>query len=871
MSQSPHPYKRPPRWLDRILIVGLGRDVAEDVLGDLHELYQERAAQSGEWKARLMYLGSLFSLLRLFQLPYSFPYSAQIPTAMLRHYFTIAFRNLLKHKSVSLINLMGLAIGLASCLLILSYVRHEQAYDAFHKNADEIFRVTYNIHMEDFNEHLIVTPSILAPMARREFPEVKNAVRLFASTAVMRQGEQVFQEDDLLYADSTFFDVFSFDVTRGNLSEALRRPKTMVLTESTARKYFESENPVGKTLLLGSNETPYEVTAVIKDIPKTSHLKFEIVVSYTSLGEWAQREQFGSANYYTYLQLTPGASAAAVEQKIAEVVQRDAPDFAAGISFKLQALKDIHLRSTHLTGGLAGSGDITYIYLFSAIGLLILLIACINYMNLSTARSVDRAKEVGLRKVVGAGYLQLFWQFMGEAFLICMTALGLALVMVQLALPWFRSLTHRAIEVSYVNDLGWTGILLGTGLLVALLAGSYPALVLARLKPIQVLRGKYKNTVGGAWLRKGLVVFQFSISIILIIATLVIKQQLDFISDKKLGYDKEHLVVLPVDGKMVSKLSSIKGALKSHPKVFSASACTEVPHQIEGGYNLMVGWGEDAEDKLVTAMAIDPDFVKTMRIQLQEGDDFTNREGEIPDEGYEFLLNEQAVALMGWAPQEAIGKRVNLNGRKGFIKGVVKNFHTASLHHEIGPVVLFSELTYRHLLVRVAPDDLNGSLAHIESVWGEWMAHRPYEYSFLDEQFAQLYREEQQIGKVFAIFAGLAILIACLGLFGLASFTTVQRAKEIGIRKVLGATVPGLIRLLSIDFLRLVGISFVLAGPIAWLLMNRWLETFIYKVNVGVGTLLLAGGTALLIAWLTLSYQAIRAAMTDPVNVLKDE
>ena len=781
---------------------------------------------------------------------------------MILHYLKIAFRNVRKHRSVSLINVLGLAIGLASCLLIFSYVRHELAYDTFHEKGDRLFRITYNIQTADFNEHLTVTPNILSPLAQREFPEVEGGLRIFESATIVKHAGKLFQEDRLLYADSSFFDLFSFSPHMGDLQAALKRPATLVLTQSTAQKYFGEENPLGKTLLIGSNDLPYEVTGVIADVPETSHLKFDLVASYASLGEWAQKEQYGSANYYTYLLLNRPESAAAVEGKFAEALLRDMPDAAIGMHFHLQPLRDIHLRSTPLASGLAGSGDIVYVYLFGAIGLLILLIACINYMNLATARSVDRAKEVGLRKVVGAGRLQLFIQFMGEALIVSLAALGLALVLVQLFLPGFQALTQRAIAVEYFGEMGWGFMLMGIAVSVALLAGSYPAVVFARLKPITVLRGKYRNSASGVWLRKGLVVFQFAVSIVLIVATLVVKQQLDFVSNKKLGYDKEHLVVLPVDDKIAARLPGLKSALMAHPHIRAAAACTETPHQIRGGYNLLPGWDDSAEDHLVTAMAIDADFVKTLGLSLLAGTDFTVREGEIGREDYEFHLNEQAVALMGWTPEEAIGQRVHLNGRKGVVKGVVNDFHTASLHHEISPLVLFSEHTYRRLLVRIAPEEVATTLAHIETVWQQWAAHRPYAYSFLDEQFDSLYHEEQQISKVFTIFSGLAILIACLGLFGLASFTTLQRAKEIGIRKVLGATVPDLVALLSKEFIRLVGISFLIAAPLAWLLMHRWLEAFTYKIEWGVGTLLLAGLGSLLVAWLTLGYQAIRAAMT---------
>lgn len=789
---------------------------------------------------------------------------------MLRHYFNIAARSLLKHKTFSIINLFGLAVGLSCCMLIAVYITHELSYDKFHQDADRIYRVTYQINANGQSFHLAVTPNIISPVLQREFPEIENGVRLYPRTQVIKNGDKVFDENGFLYADSTFFEIFSFNALEGDLTNALKDPQSLILTASMAEKYFGDEHAVNQTLLLGSNQTPFVVKAVIEDAPANSHIDFNFIAPFHYL-KWATKEQFGSANYYTYVMLKEGTTGKQVEDKIPALIEKMAgPEARESMAFYLQPLLDVHLYSDEIQADSAITGDLTYLYLFAAIGFLILLIACVNYMNLATSRSIDRAKEIGLRKVVGAQWKQLFAQFMGEASLISSLALIVALALVYIELPYFNELTERNVQLADFLTLNSLLIMIGVIVLVTFLAGGYPAFVFANFQPIKVLRGAYKNSGSGVWLRKGLVVFQFTISVILITATLVIQNQLQFMQDKKLGYEKDHLIVMP-NGLAADKVESFKSSLKSHPQILYATSCTESPVNIKGGYSLWAGHvDESPNSNMVTAMAVDPDFVETMGLQIVEGTDYTPSSHE--SEERLFMLNETAVEMMGWTIDEAVGQKVNLNGRKGRIHAVVNDFHIAPLHRKIEPLVLFLEARQIHqLMVRVAPEDITQTLGFIETQWQEWMPNRPFTYQFVDEQFDQLYKSEERLGQLFSAFAFLAILIACLGLFGLASYTAVQRNKEMGIRKVLGASVSQLVMMLSKDFSILVAIAFVIATPLAWLGMVKWLEGFAYKVPLGLGTFVLAGVIVLLIAWLTTAQQAFKAASTNPIEALRDE
>ncbi|MEZ4772672.1 MAG: FtsX-like permease family protein [Bacteroidia bacterium] len=867
------PPVHPPTWMERFLQWGLEAEIAEDILGDLTELFHLHSTEKNNLYARWKYFLSMLSLLPLFRIKlFAFPLTFINP-AMIRHYFTIAFRNLRKHLSYSLINVFGLGTGLAACLLLILFVRHEMSYDRFHKNLDRIYRVSMEMRDGDNTRHIAVSPTAVSPVFQREFPEVENGVRLLASgtfsTDVLRYGDRVFQESGLFYADSTFFDIFSFTLTSGDPQHALNNPASIILTASSAKKYFGDENPMGKVLNI-NNSRDYKVTGVMEDMPPNSHFHVDFLASFSSL-QAAKEEIWWSANYQTYLLLKSPEAVAALREKIPALIERELGDELGGnksLLYRLTPLADIHLFSD-AENELEPGSDIRYVYIFSGIALLILLIACINYMNLATARSVDRAREVGLRKVVGAYKSQIFSQFIGESALITFLAIGVAVIFARLSLPLFNTLIHRELSLDFSTTPFLIPLVIVTGIFVSLASGIWPAVVFTKFEPVQILRGKYRSSSGGNLLRKTLVVFQFAISIFLIVCTLVVYRQLYLIQHTRLGYDKDQLVVLPMDREIGAKWETLKGSLKNIPEILEVSAVSENPVKIDGTYTLFKPANE-ADSRLVQAMASDVDVVQTLGLEIIAGSNYTPASALRED--FPFIMNQKAIQTLGWKPEEAVGQLVNLNGRAGFIQAVVADFHIASLHKEITPLVIFlSPYDYYEALVRISPQNPDVAIAHLEKTWKEMVPHRPFEYHFLDDSYQQLYQSEQQIGKAFGIFASLAILIACLGLFGLASFTTLQRAKEIGIRKVLGATVGNIVSMLSKDFSILVLFASMIALPASWYLMNNWLSGFAYRVNVGIFTLVAAAVLAIVLAWLTVGYQSIKAALTNPAETLKDE
>ncbi|MEZ4827873.1 MAG: FtsX-like permease family protein [Bacteroidia bacterium] len=864
---------RPPRWMESFLRWGLDADITEDILGDLHELFLTHIETKNIYLARWKYFLSMLSLLRMFRPKWLSLPSTLITSAMIRHYFTIAFRNLKKHLSYSIINILGLGTGLAACILLLLFVRHETSYDRFHKNHERIFRASMEVRDGDNFRHVSVSPTAVLPVFKREFPEVESGVRILSSGSfspdVVRYEDKVFQEMGLFYADSTFFDIFSFSLIAGDPTKALTRPSSVIVSLTMARKYFGSENPVGKYLTM-NNQRQYEVTGVMEDMPPQSHFHADFLASFSTLGA-SKEEMWWSANYQTYLLLRSPEAAVSLREKIPPLMEREMGDELSesrSVNYRLTALADIHLYSD-AESELEPGSDVRYVYIFSGIALIILLIACINYMNLATARAVDRAREVGLRKVIGAYKSQIFFQFIGESVLITFAAVALAVVFASAALPWFNTLTHRSLTLDWVASPFLIPLLLGIGLMVSFLSGIWPAMVFTRFEPVQILRGKYRNSSGGSLLRKMLVVFQFAVSISLIVCTMVSYRQLHLIQNIRLGYDKDQLVVVPMDSEIGSKWASIKGQLKNHPEILEVSAVSESPVKIEGTYNIFLPSGE-ANSKLVQAIAADIDIVQTLGLQIIAGNNYTPASAEKED--FPFLLNQKAIRIFGWTPEEAVGKKINLSGREGFVQAVVNDFHIASLHEEISPLVIFlSPRDYYEALIRVRPGNHSPAIKSIAAVWKENVPHRPFEYHFLDETYQRMYQTEQQTGKAFGIFAVLAIVIACLGLFGLASFTTLQKSKEIGIRKVLGATVPQIVAMLSGNFAIPVCIAAMIALPLSWYMMEEWLSGFVFRVNVGLPTLAFAAGAALLLAMGTVGYQSVKAALTNPAETLKDE
>lgn len=804
---------------------------------------------------------------------------------MYRNYFKLAIRNLLKNKLFSAIKLTGLTAAITACLLIGLYLHHELRYEASHEKADRIVRIAMEYGSEGIKRAVGLTGNKVAPTFRREFPEVENAARTIKyEDMAVRYGDKLFEEKRFYYADSTFFDVFTMPLLAGNARAALHLPNQLVLSESMAKKYFGLEDPMGKIVQVESKD--YTVSGVMRDAPENTQIRPDFIGSFISLRDAApERETWWNANYTAFLLLRDAASRAALEQKIALYMETKTAETGISgdrsLTYFLEPLRDLHLRS-RVEGTLEPNGDMRYLYILLAVAGLILLIACTTYVNLSTAAALERAREVGVQKVLGAGHWQLVGQYMGEALALTGTALLAGYALAAPLLPLFNRLFDRALDWKLLlHPIALTGGVV-FALLVSLLAGAYPALAVARFQPIEALKsgaGSFtlRRTEGSGWLRQSLIVLQFGIGVFLLACTAVLHQQMNFIQDKKLGYDKDHVIALPTDRKIVEQLSTFKSELLQNAGIQSVSLAYETPTKIDGGYGIAKSI-TGQEGTPVTALPCDPDFLKTMNIQLAAGNNFDQNDIAAVQRLYKgdtaviraILINESQAKAFGWTPEEALLQFVNFNG-PAQIKGVVHDFHFASLHEPIGNLVIFPDTWGNTILVKLSGQDLSGALSFIEKKWQTLAPHRPFSYHFLDEEFDQLYQAEIRTSRLVSAFAGLAVLLACLGLFGVASHTIVRRTKEIGIRKVLGAGTVGVVGLLSKDFLKLVFASFVIGAPLAWYAMENWLSDFTYRVGLKWWIFALAGVAALAVAFLTVSVQSVRAATADPVRALRAE
>jgi putative ABC transport system permease protein len=795
---------------------------------------------------------------------------------MFRNYLKIAWRSLWKNKTMAFINILGLVTGITCCLLIGLYIRHEYSYDRFQEKGDRIVRVLmdYKFTSGDYKKVAVTSTKVL-PVFARTFPEIESGVRMTEYSRIITLGDQQFAEDHIMFADSTFFDLFSLRLLQGDPKQSLSGPNKMILTTTTAKKYFGNNNPVGQILKVGSDAIPYEVTGVMEDCPSNSQMQFDFLVSFSSL-KANQEQTWWNANYTTFLLLKDKAAAATLQAKVSDFIKKDMAGQNATIAFTLEPFESIHLHSEF--DSFVPNTNITYLYILIGVALLILAIACFTYVNLSTARSLDRSKEVGIRKAVGAIKQQIFRQFIGESILLSVMALLLSIGIVWLLLPAFNQLANTALSIRSLLSPAIIAFTIGMIVSISFLAGSYPALVLSAFNPSKVLKGAKGKMGSGAWLRKTLIVFQFGISVFLIIATFTIHQQMRYIQEKKLGYDREHVMVLPWDNKMNNTGSTIKQELLTLPGIKSAARTAQLPTSIVGGYNMRTATMPETDNMSVIANPVDEDFVKTMNLHIIAGSDLTRQdmadldkpEGE--DVTYHFILNESAAKALGWKAQEAVGKKMFLDGsRPGFVRGVIEDFHFQSLHSPIQPLVLFPERWGRSLLVKVNGNSIPQTIQALQAKWKALVPHRPFSYHFLDEDYNKMYNAEIRLGKTMNLFAAIAIVLACMGLFGLSYHAIQQRQKEIGIRKVLGASVAQILVLIGKGFLSLVLIAFIITVPLTWWVMSQWLEDFAYRVSIGWMVFGAAGLLILLIAACTVSFQAIKAALSNPVKSLRSE
>jgi len=814
---------------------------------------------------------------------------------MIRNYLRSAWRNIARHKFISFINIFGLTVGLTCCLLIITYLINELSYDRYNVNADRTYRVTrifYSRNGEE-NLHLSAVAPPFGPLLKTAFPDIEKVTRVLPNgTTVLKYKEKLFNEQNGFFADENFFNIFSANVIEGDKKKALYDPYNIMLTPEVAKKYFGNDNPINKTIttIVYGFKHEYKVTGIFEPFPANAHMHPDILMSFNTLkdsaiyGEKQLETNFGNNSFYTYLLMPKGYNMDIITRQFDAFVDKyyNPKGLPPGIKphqttkLTIQKLTDIHLQS-HLDDEIEPNGDMKRVYIFSIIALFILLIACINYMNLSTARSALRAKEIGIRKVIGAQRKEIIRQFLGESILITWVALLLAGALTWFLLPYINTISH--LSLSFSSLFHWN-ILIGVLLLpfvVGLLSGVYPAIFMSSFRPVQVLKGLLKVGSGNVSFRKVLVVVQFSVSIVLIVATTVVFQQLRYIQNKSLGFNKDFILTTTYSGALTKQFESFRNELLNNPAVKGVGRSSRIPsgrllddqdaQVIEGGKTVPT----QIDLKMITT---DYDFMDTYGMKLAAGRNFSR---QFLTDTANYVINETAVQQLGWkTPQNAVGKDLIYGGTKGKVIGIVKDFHFESLHQPIIPMIFLlpgpSNAFYNRISIKVDGHNVQSAISSIGATWRKYLPEIPFDYTFVDQRFQKLYDAEQQESQLFTIFSCLAIFIACLGLFGLSAFTISQRVKEIGIRKVLGANIPQIVSELSRSFMMLIVIAAMIALPIAWWLMHKWLENnFAFRIEVSGWVLLFAGMVALIIAFVTISFQAVKAANANPVKSLRSE
>ena len=773
---------------------------------------------------------------------------------MFKNYLKTALRVLKKHKAFSFINITGLAVGMACCVLILLWVQDELSYDRFHENHKQLYRLI----LKHEGKWFTASPWALAPILKEEYEEVALCTRYASRSFVASHGERSFYES-VAFVDPDFFEMFTFPLIEGNPKALFPTINSAVITERTAKKYYGNENPIGKALVLDT-DTEITVTGIIEDVPTNSHMSFDILAPVKVFGDETLNDWSLGSN--SYILLKKNASPDVFKEKISGVIMKyDTRTQAENIA-SIQSLSRIHLYD------LRGGGNILYVYIFSTIAVFILIIACINFMNLATARGGIRAKEVGMRKVVGARRSNVIKQFFGESMLLSIIALCVAIGLVILLLPAFNNIAQKNLSLNAGNSLSILLGLLGITLFTGFFSGSYPALFLSAFQPARVIKGTYTKSSQKSLLRRALVVFQFTIAVVLIIGTVLVYKQLNFIRNKDLGFNRQQVILVPMNDAIRQNLESFKNETLRHSSVINVTSATNRPTQV-GNIN-PVYWEGRGPDQYETFkfVAMDVDYIKTFEMEIVDGRDFSK---DLTTDTQNYIVNEEAVKFMEL--ENPVGKLFSIWDREGQIIGVVKNFHSRSLRNEYEPLVLTLTRNWRHnfAFIRIRPENISQTLKDLEGIWKKFAPNHPFSYQFLDESFEALYQTDQRTGTLFRYFTILAIFISCLGIFGLAAFTAEQRTKEIGVRKVLGASISNIVALISKEFLILLTLSNVIAWPVAYTLMDKMLSNYAYRTSMSVWIFLLAGVLAYSIALITVGYQAFKAARTDPVNALRYE
>ncbi|MGA0555199.1 ABC transporter permease [Larkinella sp. VNQ87] len=867
----------PPRWADRLLELFCAPHLLEEVQGDLYERFLRNGRRFGWPCARRQYGREVLSFLRpraggpFFRKQPSNEYSTTylVQPAMLRNYFKTAWRNLVKNRFYALINMTGLTTGLAVGMLILLWVQDELSFDRFHAKADQIYRLENEVGTGASKQIWTVTVAPIAQMAKREVPEVKDAVRVTDGSiyALYKYQNKTFADEEVMFADPNLFTVFDFGLVKGNPANPFPDDNSVVLTETSAKRYFGDEEPIGKVITTDTKNS-LKVTGVIPDFPKNSSIKGDLFlpmslwfdVAYSSRKDGRnQNNDFHEFGYDTYLLLQPGVSTSALATKLRTIHLRNKSD-DTDLTYLLQALPDMHLYKAD-----GSEGGMETVRMFTIIALLILVIACINYVNLSTARSMLRAKEVSMRKIVGAAKTQLFMQFIIETALLFTLSALLAVGLMSLLMPFFNQLSGKQLVIDFSNSHIWSVI--GLTITGTLLASSvYPALLLSSFEPLKALKGNVSARLTDAVFRKALVITQFTLTVILISGMLIIGRQLEYIRSKELGYDKNH--VFSFFGRDLGRRFDVaKAELLQNPGIVDITRGNNniVELGSQTGANEWDG-KEPGETMMMRPMAIDENFIPFFKMKLPLGANFT---GTVSDSSH-YILNETAVKTA--RIQNPIGKRFKLWDREGTIIGVVKDFHFSSMKQKIEPAIFYFNPKHAgRIYIKTTGKDALNAIAAAEQQWKKYNPENPFKYTFLDQTFDNLYKTEQRTATLFTIFTTIAILISCLGLFGLVAYTAQVRTREIGVRKVLGATIPGIIQLLAKDFVKLVLVSILLAVPVAWYAMNQWLQGFAYHITIQWWMFAGAGLLAMTVALLTISFQSIKAALMNPVKSLRSE
>ena len=791
---------------------------------------------------------------------------------MFSNYLKVALRNIMKHKGHALINIAGLAIGLTCCILIMLWVQDELSYDRYHENVKDVYRVVRSAQNSNYTRVLYKTPPPLAEAMKNSFPEVLLASNYGITNYSIRCGERDFNREVVLMADQDIVNMLTFHFLEGDSTTALRDPHSVIITRDIADKYFKDVDPLGQTFDFG-DDLIFTVSGVIENIPRNSTDQYDFIVPFANVPDFYKSyavtlDDWSINGWCTYLLLDPLANRDEFRHKIGGFLSQFV-DSSSASTLDIQNIGNIHLYSKHIEGDNETEGDIRYVYIFSIIAIFILGIASINFMNLSLAKSANRVKEIGVRKVVGANRGNLVKQFLGESFLMVLLSVLLSLGLAELLLPVFNGLAGKQLSLNIAANLFFYAGLFGIILLTGLLAGLYPALYLSALKPAGVMKGLMPGGFKGTAFKRILVTVQFSLSILLIVCTLVISSQLNFIQKKNLGFDRDHLVITRLRGEVTQRYEALRSELLKRSDVVAVAAASHDPTEMIAFSTHGVDWeGKNPDDKIIFNFAIiSPDFLKTMKIDLLAGREF-----------YDSQAADSNSMVINWAAAEAmnlenpIGAQIHALEADYTIVGLTDNFNYQSVHHAIEPLLMLKQTDfYRQLIVRIQSDDIPGTVAGIEKIWNNIAPNYPFELKFMDQEFEALYLAEQRMQTIFNYFALLAIILSCLGLLGLASYAVQKRTREIGLRKVLGASMGNLFFILSRDFLRSVLLANLIAWPIAWYFMNNWLEGFAYRTSLNWTVFFVSGLLAAVIAIATISYQTIKASLTNPVEVLKHE